>query len=354
MEDEPRNDVSTRQQSITVQDLRDNRLAEGSKKGYLSGVRQVVAWLRESGRSGTINPDGSINLDVFSYEDFTEFLLYKYKSAGVSLSTLSGYRSAIKDYYSRQNMALPAGFVTDATAIYQGTTSAPSKIQLQLGIRRFCASETQSGAIKPGGKQPLRYHKYQELCRASLTKLDAGFTHFFLTLSWNLMCRSRSTETVRVNHLSDEVDSIGVALFKSKTDQGGTKRRDPKHVYANPLQPETCCILALAIYLACNSADDSGNLFPGPSQRDRCVTDLAAASISLLVQRFLRQPVPSELTLSERELQLSLNATYIMTAPVTNTWAVLWLVFHLTAVSLLHYLLTLVLAVTKQFPLPAH
>ncbi|RHY84001.1 hypothetical protein DYB26_009559 [Aphanomyces astaci] len=41
-----------------------------------------------------------------------------------------------------------------------------------------------------------------------------------------------------------------------------------------------------------------------------------------------------------------------MTAPVTNTWAALWLAFHLTAVSLLHYLLTLVLAVTKQFPLP--
>ncbi|ETV65002.1 hypothetical protein H257_18206 [Aphanomyces astaci] len=338
MEDEPRNDVSTRQQSITVQDLRDNRLAEGSKKGYLSGVRQVVAWLRESGRSGTINPDGSINLDVFSYEDFTEFVLYKYKSAGVSLSTLSGYRSAIKDYYSRQNVALSAGFVTDATAIYQG-------------IRRLCASETQTGAIKPGGKQPLRYHQYQELCRASLTKLDAGFTHLFLTLSWNLMCRSRSTETVRVDHLSDEGDSIGVTFFKSKTDQGGTKRRDPKHLTTR------------------------ATFFRVP----RSVTDLAAASISLLAQRFLHQPVPSELTLSERELQRTqlvgvlrgprlstcasgaggpsvvlLNATYIMTAPVTNTWAALWLVFHLTAVSLLHYLLTLILAVTKQFPLPGH
>ncbi|KAF0712028.1 hypothetical protein AaE_012150 [Aphanomyces astaci] len=348
MEDEPRNDVSTRQQSITVQDLRDNRLAEGSKKGYLSGVRQVVAWLRESGRSGTINPDGSINLDVFSYEDFTEFVLYKYKSAGVSLSTLSGYRSAIKDYYSRQNVALPAGLVTDATAIYQG-------------IRRLCASETQTGAIKPGGKQPLRYHQYQELCRASLTKLDAGFTHLFLTLSWNLMCRSRSTETVRVDHLSDEGDSIGVAFFKSKTDQGGTKRRDPKHVYANPLQPETCCILALAIYLACNSAHDSGNLFPGPSQRDRfgrslnqLVGSALPSSTSAIGTHSLRKGAATYAIGAGGPSVVSLNATYIMTAPVTNTWAALWLVFHLTAVSLLHYLLTLVLAVTKQFPLPGH
>ncbi|KAF0704091.1 hypothetical protein AaE_015112 [Aphanomyces astaci] len=83
------------------------------------------------------------------------------------------------------------------------------------------------------------------------------------------MCRSRSTESVRIDHLSDEGDAIGVTFFKSKTDQGGTKRRDPKHVYANPMRPETCCILTLGIYLACNAQHDSGNLFPGKSQRDR-------------------------------------------------------------------------------------
>ncbi|ETV72560.1 hypothetical protein H257_12326 [Aphanomyces astaci] len=162
MEDELRNDVSTRQQSITVQDLRDNRLAEGSKKGYLSGVRQVVPWLRESGRSGTKNPDGSINLDILA-----------------------------TDQPSR-------------------TTTAGKMWPFRLvsSLMPLQSIKTQTGTIKPGGKQPLRYHQYQELCRASLTKLGAGFTHLFLTLSWNLMCRSRSTENVRVDHLSDEGDSI--------------------------------------------------------------------------------------------------------------------------------------------------
>ncbi|RHY51693.1 hypothetical protein DYB30_013928, partial [Aphanomyces astaci] len=255
-----RNDISvsiaTRQQSTTVQDLRDNRLAESSQKGYRSGVKQITIWMQASGRAHMLNADGSINLELFGYGDFTEFVLHKYKNSGVTLSTLSGYRSALKDYYNKQNVPLPNGFGTDATVIYQG-------------IRRLCASETQAGAIKSGTKQPLRHHQYLELCKASLSKMDAGFTHLFLVLSWNLMCRSRSTATIRIDHISDEGDALGVMFFKSKTDQGGTKRRDPKHVYANPMQPETCCILALAVYLACNPEHDSGSLFPGAAQRDR-------------------------------------------------------------------------------------
>ncbi|ETV69096.1 hypothetical protein H257_15066 [Aphanomyces astaci] len=227
-----------------------------SKKGYHNGINLVVIWLHSSGRSNMVNDDGSINLNEFGYAEFTEFVLYKYKHAKVSPSTLSGYRSAIKDYYNRLNVPIPAGFANDATVIFQG-------------IRRLCASETQSGTIKPGGKQPLRHLQYVALCKESLSKLDADFTHLFLILTWNLMCRSKSTSTVRIDHLTDEGDAIGVTFFKSKTDQGGTKRRDPKHVYANPLRPETCCILALALYLACNTQHDSGNLFPGSAQRDR-------------------------------------------------------------------------------------
>ncbi|ETV68371.1 hypothetical protein H257_15692 [Aphanomyces astaci] len=75
-DDESRNVISTRQQATTVQDLRDNRLSDGYKKGYRSGLRQIVAWLCAAVQTGSINPDGIINLDVFTYEDFTEFVLH--------------------------------------------------------------------------------------------------------------------------------------------------------------------------------------------------------------------------------------------------------------------------------------
>ncbi|ETV92137.1 hypothetical protein H310_13391 [Aphanomyces invadans] len=192
-----------RQQTTTVQDFRDNRLADSSKKGYRSGLNQIAKWLASSGRGSMVDQDGSINLNAFGYADFTEFLLYKYKVAGVSISTLSGYRSALRDYYNKCNIAPPPEFANDATVIFQGK-------------------------------------------------------HYVF-----------STASVRIDHFTDEGDALGVTFFKSKTDQGGTKRRDPKHLYANPMQPESCCILALAMFLACNSEHDSGKLFPGPSQRDR-------------------------------------------------------------------------------------
>ncbi|RQM19807.1 hypothetical protein B5M09_011189 [Aphanomyces astaci] len=42
-------------------------------------------------------------------------------NSGVTLSTMSGYRyrSALKDYYNKQNVPLPNGFGTDATVTYQ-------------------------------------------------------------------------------------------------------------------------------------------------------------------------------------------------------------------------------------------
>ncbi|ETV90508.1 hypothetical protein H310_14698 [Aphanomyces invadans] len=115
-----------------------------------------------------VNTDGTINLVIFDYANFTEFVLYKYKIAKVSLQTLSGYRSAIKDYYERHKVPLPAGYASDVTAIFEG-------------ILRLCASEAQAGSIKACGKQPLRYLQYVELCKQNRKKLDAGFTHLFLT-----------------------------------------------------------------------------------------------------------------------------------------------------------------------------
>ncbi|ETI30384.1 hypothetical protein F443_22495 [Phytophthora nicotianae P1569] len=43
--------------------------------------------------------DGSLNLAVFSPQHFEAFLLYKINEGKLKVSTLSGYRSAIKDVY---------------------------------------------------------------------------------------------------------------------------------------------------------------------------------------------------------------------------------------------------------------
>ena len=67
-------------------------------------------------------------------------------------------------------------------------------------------------------------------------------------------------------------DTLRIYFAHQKNDQEGTKKRDPRHVYANPLDPAVCPILSLALYLATyppSSKDNETCLFPGKSQYKR-------------------------------------------------------------------------------------
>ncbi len=79
----------------------------------------------------------------------------------------------------------------------------------------------QGDASGATGKVPRTYSVYENLCRMSLTLPNGGFTHLFLIFIWNLMCRSKSTETIRFGHLSSEDDAIGVTFYKTKKEEEG-------------------------------------------------------------------------------------------------------------------------------------
>ncbi|EKX45593.1 hypothetical protein GUITHDRAFT_44021, partial [Guillardia theta CCMP2712] len=63
-------------------------------------------------------------------------------------------------------------------------------------------------------------------------------------------------------------DHLQIYFAHSKTDQSGDRPRDPRNIYANPISPEICPILALGIYFLCYVPDDQW-LFPGRSQYKR-------------------------------------------------------------------------------------
>ncbi|RHZ02575.1 hypothetical protein DYB31_013762, partial [Aphanomyces astaci] len=58
------------------------------------------------------------------------------------------------------------------------------------------AQNLQNGSKKFTGKRPMSFSVFEHLCAASLGLPDCGFTHIYLVLSWNLMCRAESTETI--------------------------------------------------------------------------------------------------------------------------------------------------------------
>ena len=66
------------------------------------------------------------------------------------------------------------------------------------------------------------------------------------TLQWNLCCRSVNVEVIRLEHMGYSGDSFRFKFKKAKNDQGGDVDHT-KHVYANPLQPAVCAVLAWAV-----------------------------------------------------------------------------------------------------------
>jgi hypothetical protein len=143
---------------------------------------------------------------------------------------------------------------------------------MMKGIKnKSAAARQKTGERLTEGKDPLPFKVYVALCRLFLQRGDKMgiFAHCFLTLTWNLMCRSRNTVLLRKEHMSWENDYLAVQFAHSKTDQGGEDAPHKRAVFANPHLPEICPILSLARYMLIYPTDETGDLFEGASQYER-------------------------------------------------------------------------------------
>lgn len=76
-------------------------------------------------------------------------------------------------------------------------------------------------------------------------------------------------------------DAIAFFLPRMKNDQTGKRGKDPKHVYANPFQPEICPFISLGVYLLCHAEMNAPQLFPGTHARARRTTNVVNSSARL-------------------------------------------------------------------------
>ena len=82
------------------------------------------------------------------------------------------------------------------------------------------------------------------------------------------MTRGCSTAALKWQHIQSANDNFIFTIPKSKSDQEGVKL-DPKHVFANVLNPYICPMYALAIYTMCLRNQHSTDVFPGGQQLSR-------------------------------------------------------------------------------------
>ena len=76
-----------------------------------------------------------------------------------------------------------------------------------------------------------------------------------------------------VSHLEWSDDCIVIYFAYTKSDQTGLKKDEPWHIFANPLNPSVCAVLALSRFILSNKeileTENCGHLFPGTNQYSR-------------------------------------------------------------------------------------
>ncbi len=84
------------------------------------------------------------------------------------------------------------------------------------------------------------------------------------------MCRAENLLNINWLHMDWKNDALRIYFKKMKNDQDGSRCKEPRSLYANPVKPEVCCILSLGIYLLCFSPTKIDQLvFDGDSQSAR-------------------------------------------------------------------------------------
>jgi len=239
-------------------------------KGYNSELSETIRHHLENA-TADYHP---INLRELDPQVFSKFLSETKKNAKGTyksnkkvqqkapgyLKSYGGIRSALSFLFTECEVMPTAKFNNHMKRFMKGIRKASAKERGRKG-----------GSSMNDGKAPMPFEVYRLLCKLLLEDEDtkSAFAHCFLTMTWNLMCRSRNTVNVQVEHINWDADAIGVKFAHSKMDQEGDRSAQLRHIYANPLIPEICPVLSLARYrLACPGIT-AGELFPGNNQYDR-------------------------------------------------------------------------------------
>jgi integrase len=222
-------------EEITIQFIESSSKTEKTKQSYIRCINHFKKWLAEY-HPALVLEDERVFLSELRPEIFKAFLTDK-RSKNTGYSNLNLYRAAIKYLFTVQSEPVPVWWVDGQKEFF-------------AGLRRLEAQERQKGTRKLiPGKNALEFGAYARVAAMLLENGDS-FTHLYMILTWNLMCRSSETADITLGHISWSGDAITVLFSKTKNDQVGEFLGDPRHIYANPYNPSICPLLSIGVF--CN------------------------------------------------------------------------------------------------------
>ena len=299
-----------------ARDIRANTVSRRSKTTYVSSYSKFISWLVLSHQQlitpaflAAIDPIPSdatailesvkklfnqeecpkpLHFEQLKASDFVIWLLTLRKRNGkpLSYSALNTHRAGLFNLYRDYGVIM--------------STEVERELKTHFkGLKRDIAQRTANGDVRiKTGKDPLSIDTYQFLVTKLLrgNKLNTIFARTYMIIAWNLMCRSSNAFSIRYEHIEWSNDALCIYFAHMKNDQAGDRPRDPRHIYANPITPALCPILALGIYWSCSQFDLTTNqLFPGANQYERFRKELMVIlDIPEVASELLRRGIRAE------------------------------------------------------------
>jgi hypothetical protein len=226
--------------------ISERSLSDGTRQSYNSYISRFRGWLNRHLSDGD-EEVGAIDVSkitVTTYMDFINeesFYWSEGKKIGVkSFDSLNSLCSALNTLWTKvEKISIPVA-ITNAVKEYKA------------GFKRLWRHLEREGLVDSNhGKSPLNLAAYGFLLKKIVhytgrdVRLNAQ-TRVYLTLLWNLMCRTDNVSSLTWSSLSLGDDCLKVNLSYTKGDPEGNKNY-LRGLFANPHDPVLCPLLALSM-----------------------------------------------------------------------------------------------------------
>jgi hypothetical protein len=267
--------------------LRSQRISDRTRKAYDSHIKHFVNYL-QANHPHLLDSSENVQLskvDLVVLDNYFTDLKSRRRgeeTENASLHALNASRAAIRSYYIDHNVPIPDWFDTGLRSLFQGFKRTAAKHKREHGI----SSKNEEG------KSPFSFNIFHFLMKSIMFSTSPNpFAHLFGLLSWSMMSRGDNTASINVRNMGWYEDALTVKLAHAKNDQTGEHSisTEPRHIYANPINPEICPILSLGIYFSTSfNAPNESSLFLGERQKDRMLQYIPEYLRSELVQKHMK------------------------------------------------------------------
>ena len=213
------------------------RVVKSTRKGYVNCMKVIHTFYVDE----LHRPRGlTLPVKIADIRDFFSWLVNtKFQHKPAAMSTIRSYKSALLWQYGEEKKIIDPVVNLEIENVLKGYQRRVAELKAAGRMPVF------------EGKYYLAYDGYCSLAHALLHNQSPNRMLFgwpFLLLQWNLIARSATVGGMMMEHVSWEGDALLISTPKSKTDQEGAKIF-PRHVYANPVNPTICPVLALGVLI---------------------------------------------------------------------------------------------------------